>query len=138
MSKITASTQEHLDILEIRDGLVVLKNGSVSAVIETTAVNFDLLSEIEQDAIIAAFSMLLNSITFPIQIVLRSKKLDISKYLEKIHRVEEKIDNINNRLDGVEVNTNMMGNHIHFVEDVYERVKKPLNYITTRINNMIT
>ena len=71
------------------------------------------------------------------------KKLEaIEKRLENIensiNRVEEKIDNINNRLDGVEMNTNMMGNHIHFVEDVYERVKRPLNYITTRINNMIT
>jgi type IV secretory pathway VirB4 component len=70
---------------------VILKNGSVCAVVKTTAVNFDLLSEIEQDAIIAAFSMLLNSITFPIQIVIRSKKLDITKYIEKVRLVESKI-----------------------------------------------
>ena len=90
-NQITNTTQDHLDIYDIKDGFVVLKNGVVSAVVSTTAVNFDLLSEIEQDAIIAAFSMLLNSITFPIQIVVRSKKLDISKYLEKIQRVETKI-----------------------------------------------
>jgi type IV secretory pathway VirB4 component len=89
--QITASTQEHLDILEVKNNLVILKNGTACAVIETTAVNFDLLSEIEQDAIIAAFSMLLNSITFPVQIVLRSKKLDISKYIEKVYNVETKI-----------------------------------------------
>jgi hypothetical protein len=58
---------------------------------QTTAVNFDLLSEIEQDAIIAAFSMLLNSITFPIQIVLRSKRLDITKYIDKVYNIETKI-----------------------------------------------
>jgi type IV secretory pathway VirB4 component len=85
------TTQEHLDILDIKDDYVVLKNGVVCAVLQTNAVNFDLLSEIEQDAIIAAFSMLLNSITFPIQIVIRSKKLDISKYIEKVQRVETKI-----------------------------------------------
>jgi type IV secretory pathway VirB4 component len=85
------TTQDHLDILDIKDDYVILKNGVVCSVLQTNAVNFDLLSEIEQDAIIAAFSMLLNSITFPIQIVIRSKKLDISKYLEKIQRVETKI-----------------------------------------------
>jgi hypothetical protein len=90
-NKIIPTTQEHLDILDIKDDLVILKNGTTCAVIQTTAVNFDLLSEIEQDAIIAAFSMLLNSITFPIQIVLRSKRLDISKYIEKVRVVESKI-----------------------------------------------
>ena len=84
MSAQTAhTTQDHLDIKDIKDNFVVLKNGTICAVLETTAVNFDLLSEIEQDAIIAAFSMLLNSITFPVQVVIRSKKLDIYKYIEK-------------------------------------------------------
>jgi archaellum component FlaC len=63
------------------------------------------------------------------------KKLEaIEKRLENI---ENSIDKINNRLDGVEVNTTMMGNHIHFVEDVYDKVKKPLYYISNRINRMI-
>ncbi|MBW6441324.1 hypothetical protein K0B04_00220 [Patescibacteria group bacterium] len=87
----TPTTQEHLDIFDIKDNLTVLKNGVVCSVIQTTAVNFDLLSEIEQDAIIAAFSMLLNSITFPIQVVVRSRKLDISKYVEKVRKVESRI-----------------------------------------------
>lgn len=90
-AQINYSTQDHLDIQDIRDNLVVLKNGTVAAVLQTNAVNFDLLSEIEQDAIIAAFSMLLNSITFTVQIVLRSKKLDITKYIEKLQRNENKI-----------------------------------------------
>ncbi len=85
------TTQDHLDIHDIRDNFVVLKNGTVCAVVQTTAVNFDLLSEMEQDAIIAAFSMLLNSITFPIQVVIRSKRLDITKYIEKVYRVENKL-----------------------------------------------
>lgn len=91
MPTIDATTQSHLDIEEIKNNLVVLKNGSVTAVLQTTAVNFDLLSEIEQDAIIAAFSMLLNSITFPVQVLIRSKRLDITKYLEKVTRIESKM-----------------------------------------------
>lgn len=88
---MNSTTQDHLDIADIKDNFVILKNGTVCVVIQTTAVNFDLLSEIEQDAIIAAFSMLLNSITFPIQIVIRSRKLDISKYVEKVRKVEMKV-----------------------------------------------
>ncbi len=91
MSDIRESTQNHLDILDVKNNFVILKNGNVCSVLQTTAVNFDLLSEMEQDAIIAAFSMLLNSITFPIQVVLRSKKLDITKYIEKVQRMEAKI-----------------------------------------------
>lgn len=91
MEKITSSTQDHLDILDIKNNLVVLKDGSVCAVLKTTAVNFALLAEIEQDAIIAAFSMLLNSISFPMQVLVRSKKLDITKYIEKVQRVERQI-----------------------------------------------
>ncbi|OGC50948.1 hypothetical protein A2716_02845 [candidate division WWE3 bacterium RIFCSPHIGHO2_01_FULL_40_23] len=89
--KVNYSTQDHLDIETITDDLVVLKNGGVTLVLKTTAVNFDLLSEIEQDAIIAAFSALLNSLSFPIQVILRSKRLDITNYIEKVKAVESKI-----------------------------------------------
>jgi len=83
------STQEHLDIEDIKDDYVFLKNGGVAAVIQTTAVNFDLLSEIEQDAMIGAFSMLLNSLTFPVQVIVRSRRLDISKYIDQVYKVEQ-------------------------------------------------
>ena len=83
------STQEHLDIEDIKNDYVFLKTGGVVAVIQTTAVNFDLLSEIEQDAMIGAFSMLLNSLTFPIQVMVRSKRLDISKYIDQVYKVEQ-------------------------------------------------
>lgn len=78
------STQDHLEILDIRDNVAILKNGSACSVLQTNAVNFDLLSESEQDALIFAYASLLNSLTFPIQIVIRSKRLDISAYLEKL------------------------------------------------------
>lgn len=92
MANVKATTQEHLDIEDIKDNFVVLKTGAVCAVLQTTAVNFDLLSEIEQDAMISAFSMLLNSLSHPIQIVIRSKRLDITKYIEKVNKVERKLE----------------------------------------------
>ncbi len=84
-----ASTQEHLDIEDIREGVVLLKNNAAAAVLSTTAVNFNLLSEVEQDAMIAGYSQFLNSLTFPLQILIRSKKMDISHYLESLAEVEK-------------------------------------------------
>lgn len=85
---IKSSTQDHLDIEAIKDNLIILKTGGAVAVLKTTAVNFDLLSEPEQDAMIAAFGNLLNSLSFHVQIILRSKKMDISEYLKTIKLAE--------------------------------------------------
>jgi len=93
MANILASTQQHLDIYDIDEGLIILKNGGVRLVLSCTAVNFDLLSEVEQDAIIAAYSGLLNSLSFPIQVVARSKKMDISFYLDQLKTVEKEQTN---------------------------------------------
>jgi hypothetical protein len=87
---IKASTQEHLEIDEIFDDLVILKNSGAALVIQTTAVNFGLLSETEQDAIIYAYAGLLNSLSFPIQVVVRSKRMDVSSYLESLIKWEQK------------------------------------------------
>lgn len=88
MPKDLPSTQLHIPIEDIVDGIVVLKNGGAALIIETTAVNFELLSEPEQDAMIAAFGHLLNSLSFHIQLVIRSKKLDISSYIESLRQSE--------------------------------------------------
>lgn len=87
---VKASTQEHLDIEDVQDGVVILKDGSCCLIIATTAINFGLLSEKEQDATIYAYAGLLNSLTFSIQIVVRSQRKDISGYLKLIQRAEEK------------------------------------------------
>ena len=71
---IKASTQDHLDIEDVRDNLALLRDGSACLILQTTAVNFSLLSESEQDATIYAYAGLLNSLTFPIQIIIRSQK----------------------------------------------------------------
>lgn len=71
----------------------MLKDGSITMVIQTSAVNFDLLSENEQLAIIGSFAALLNSLSFSIQILIRSKKLDISHYLNTLKEAERKQTN---------------------------------------------
>ena len=86
---VRASTQEFLEIEDIKDDLVILKDGSVALIIKTSAVNFGLLSEEEQEAIIFAFAAFLNSLSFPIQVLIMSRKMDISSYLDKISRLEE-------------------------------------------------
>lgn len=85
-----ATTQAHLDIEDIKNDLVILKNGNVSLVMETTALNFDLLSEEEQGARIHGFATLMNSLVFPIQIVLHTERTDVTKYIEKLRIVQSK------------------------------------------------
>ncbi len=87
---IIATTQAHLDIEEIKDDLLVLKNGNVCLVIETSAVNFYLLSEIEQESKIYAFAGLLNSLGFYIQVLVHTENIDISKYLKYLDDFREK------------------------------------------------
>lgn len=76
------STQDNLPISDIKDDIILLKKGGAAIVLGTTAVNFDLLTEVEQIAIISAFGQTLNSLSFPIQIVIRSQRLDITSYLK--------------------------------------------------------
>lgn len=93
ITPIRATTQEFLEIEDIRDNLVLLDDGSCVMVVETTAVNFGLLSEKEQEALIFAYAGLLNSLSFPIQIYIRSKRKDISGYLKQLEVAEAKQTN---------------------------------------------
>lgn len=83
------STQRFLDILEIRDDTVVLRDGTLRAVLLVSSVNFSLKSEDEQNAVIASYTQFLNSIDFPIQIVVQSRKLNIDIYLDKLQQLEK-------------------------------------------------
>lgn len=83
---IIASTQKHLPIEDILDDLVLLADGSCCLILETTAINFGLLSEKEQDATIYAYAALLNSLSFPLQILIASQRKDISSYLDLLER----------------------------------------------------
>lgn len=77
-------TQDHIDIEDIRDDIVILKDGSACLILEVTAINFGLFSEKEQEATMYAYAQLLNSLTFAIQIVINSKRKDISDYIAKL------------------------------------------------------
>lgn len=80
--KISNSTQKFIEIEDIIDDIVILRGGSACLVVEVGATNFDLLSAEEQDAKIYAYASLLNSLSFSIQILIRSKRLNISSYLK--------------------------------------------------------
>lgn len=88
-----AATQLHLRIAEIRDNTVVLKNGGLRAVLRVSSMNFNLKSEAEQNSIIYSYQSFLNTLEFPIQIVIRSRKLDLDKYIEKLRGIAEKQTN---------------------------------------------
>ena len=90
---IRASTQEFLEIEDIKDEILILKDGSAALILETTAVNFGLLSEEEQDSLIYAYASFLNSLSFPLQIVILSKRMDISSYIELISQKQQKENN---------------------------------------------
>ena len=81
-SPIKASTQSFIEIEDIKDDIVLMKDYSAVVVIEIGAVNFWLLSQEEQTSMVYAYSGLLNSLSFPVQILIISKKMDISSYLE--------------------------------------------------------
>ncbi|MFH0833898.1 MAG: TraC family protein [Patescibacteria group bacterium] len=87
------STQLYLRIAEIHNDVVVLKNGGVRAVLEVEPVNVNLKSEDEQTALAVGYQNFLNALEFPIQIVMRSKKLDISNYLANLKEAGKKQTN---------------------------------------------
>lgn len=89
---IKGTTQQHLPIEDITENIVVLKDGSCCLILETPSVNFDLLSDKEQDAMIYAYGALLNSLNFPIQIYIRSSMKDVSSYLILLKEWEERQD----------------------------------------------
>ena len=77
-----ASTQEFIEIEEIFEDIIMFKDYSCANVIEVGAINYWFLSQEEQESVIYSFAEFLNSLSFPIQILLLSKKMDVSSYLE--------------------------------------------------------
>lgn len=90
---IRATTQEFIEIEDVIDDVIILRDGAAALIIETTAVNFGLLAEEEQDALIYAYAAFLNSLSFPLQVSIISKRMDISQYIELVTREEEKQTN---------------------------------------------
>ena len=91
--KSVPSTQENVPIAGVKDGIIILKDGQYRLVLEVTAVNFSLKSEEEQNSLVLQYQGFLNSIHFPIEIIVRSKRLDLAPYINKIKGLAEKQNN---------------------------------------------
>src|SRR5690348_6401520 len=86
-------TQAHLPIAEIKDGTVILKDGTLRTVLLVSSINFALKSEDEQNALISNYVGFLNSLNFPLQIVAQSRKLQIQPYLDNLIQIERTLTN---------------------------------------------
>lgn len=107
------STQNSLQIAAIRDGIVIMKDGSFRSVIMAKSINFDLMSPQERDAVEYAYMGFLNSLYFDIQILVRSRKIDMQPYLDKLGKIRSSMDNM---LLGM-----LMEDYIYFIDDLVQQ-----------------
>lgn len=110
--KNPVSTQNRLLISEIRDDMVVMTDGSFRALIACQSINFDLMSTTEQEGIELFFQGFLNSLYFPIQIFIRSQRVDMTPYIEYLQGLQEKQDNL--------LLINLMEDYIGFIDQISE------------------
>jgi hypothetical protein len=85
--KIHSTTQKFTEIVDFADNIVLLDGGNACMIIEITASNFALLSKREQDSRIFSYAGMLNSLSFPIQILIRNRRMDISSYIYELEEV---------------------------------------------------
>ena len=88
------STQNALLISEIRDNMVIMNDGTMRAVVACRSINFDLMSDREREAVEYSYQQFINSLYFPIQISIRSQKVDIGPYLERLNKIRRDQDNM--------------------------------------------
>ncbi len=93
MATKTKATQEFVPIKEVRDGIVVLKDGTLRAVVLASSLNFSLKSDDERQAILSQFQDFLNSLDFSVQIFIESRRLDIRPYLALLEQQRKKQTN---------------------------------------------
>jgi len=92
-TKVAPSTQQYIDVMEIRDDLVVMKDGTVRAVLMVSSINFALKSSEEQEAIVQAYITFLNGLEYPLQIVIQSRRMNIDDYIMRLREQERKTQN---------------------------------------------
>jgi hypothetical protein len=107
------STQNTLQIAEIRDGIVIMNDGSFRSVVMVKSINFDLMSLGEQEAVEYSYQGFLNSLYFPIQIFLRSQKVDLQPYIEKLDKIRTEHDNMLLAL--------LMEDYINYIDDLSQQ-----------------
>lgn len=88
------STQNVLQIAEVRDGIVIMNDGTFRSVIMAKSINFDLMSQQEREGVEAGYQGFLNSLYFDVQIFMRSTRIDIRPYLEKLDKIRAEHDNM--------------------------------------------
>ncbi len=106
------STQNSLQLSEIRDSMVIMNDGSFRAVIACKSINFDLMSAREREGVEYSYQNFINSLTFPVQILVRSQRVDIGPYIEKLIESRRTQDNM---LLGV-----LMDDYINFIDTLAE------------------
>ena len=89
----TLSTQDFLPLKDIKEGVVILKNGGLRGILLVSSQNFALMAEKERENVILAFQHFLNSLDFPVQIVAQSRRLNITGYLEEVEALSEREPN---------------------------------------------
>ena len=104
------STQNALRFSELRDDMVIMSDGSFRAVVAAHSINFDLVSAKERESIEYAYQDFINALNFPIQIYIRSERVDIGPYLNKLSQVRQRQDNM---LLGV-----LMDDYIRFINAI--------------------
>lgn len=92
-SKVKASTQKYLPFAEIKNDVVLMKDGTLRSVLLVSSINFALKSEDEQEALIQGYVQFLNGFDFPMQIVVQSRRLRIEDYIENLRDLEKKQEN---------------------------------------------
>ena len=102
------STQSTLLISELRDNVVIMKDGSFRAVVACKSINFDLMSSVEREAVEYSYQGFLNSLKFTTQILVRSQRVDIGPYVERLSEIRRNNDNM---LLGV-----LMDDYINFID----------------------
>ncbi len=108
----SGSTQAFLDIDQIREGVVIAKDGGMKVVLMCSAINFDLKSELEKNSIIYGFQSFLNSLDFPVQIVMQSRRLDMDRYLKTL---EDRLPEEKNELLNMQIQE-----YVAFVRDLIQ------------------
>lgn len=105
---VPTSTQSTLLISELRDNVVIMKDGSFRAVVACKSINFDLMSDVEREGIEYSYQNFLNSLKFTTQILIRSQRVDIGPYIERLAEIRRNNDNM---LLGV-----LMDDYINFID----------------------
>ncbi len=118
------STQNTLQMAEVRDGIVIMNDGSFRSVIMVKSINFDLMSPEEREAVEYSYQGFLNSLYFPIQISVRSQRVDLAPYIEKLDKIRTEHDNMLlallmedyiNFMDQLSIQTNIMDKKFYVI-----------------------